>query len=178
MGNNFVSVFSLVGEFMAKWAIVERRIDNAIAEALGLDYPQKLVICTALSTYKKLEALKTLIGLAFPDGDDKKRFLKLMRKLSKIKERRNALCHRLLSPTNDGTALILVQEKLKGGDTSWEEKKLSTKEFFKDLSALDELIEEMNVLERKIKQDKPLRRLLDVLSESKRNPFAGLQELV
>jgi len=65
LGSNPVEIFkemySLVGEYLHHWALMESMMNDAIGEVLGLDAYQTAVVCSNITFRSKCHILKTAI---------------------------------------------------------------------------------------------------------------------
>lgn len=174
--NSYKNSLTLVGLVVTQWVLVERKVEDLIAEALDLDYAQTLLFRSALSAAKKHEVLKTLIKLLLKSDSEREHFIAQMGKLKELRKVRNIMAHDLLIPTDDDTVVIFRDHELKDGDIQLKESTWTAKEFAGHLDQIDDLSEELDALRTKLKQAKAIKQLAEVLSQTKTDPFVGLRD--
>ena len=162
---------ALAGLFMAKWSFVERALENAIVQALDLDLPQRLLICSALDGLQKHKVLVKMINLMLVKEDEIKHYRAQLKKLQNLREKRNTLAHEIFSASTDAVAIRIVSTEWEGSKFEIKEVVWTASDVFKMLQSMDKLIEELEKLEKKLKQANSRKRLARALQEAKTNPF-------
>ena len=168
--------YSLVGQFMCQWALVESVVNRVIAEALKLDTTQSFIISTILSTRQKIRVLSTLVNLS-PINETQKLFYK--RTMQELDDKiiiRNIIAHSPFLPSKDKQSIEFLRVQLKKGEIRAPEIKWSEKEFlsyFQDLVTLSKELDLLNII---FKQAKAHQALAEALCGTQTNPLAGLSD--
>ena len=147
--------FTLVGEFMSKWAISEHSADEVIASALGLTPMQYHLLSTTIPVANKLELTKTMILLSGMNEVEKTHYTRQVNLFFRQIEFRNIIAHYMFYVSADGTTVNFIRAANKGKLNLDEKSNVRTtrwtvEQFKNQGTVLDNLTNELTGLQEKV----------------------------
>lgn len=155
--------YSLVGQFMQAWSIMENSLNGVIGASLGLSSVQREIVCSNLQFRDKVHIARTATNLMLPK-DPGERFDATLKKLPNLAGRtRNMIVHNMFDVSDDGQAVMFFLTKAKGNlefpDVRWTET-----DFIGEYRALSDITKALDDLKEKFEKRPPPSKLAQALA--------------
>lgn len=158
--------FTLVGQFLWHWAFMENAINDAIATALDLGYPQRYIVAKNIQFRDKIKILKASIAVGSLIPDDKRREHKrILNKISDYAAKRNIIAHDIFGPDDEADTVIFLRtianDKFEMPSDHW-----STKDFVQSFKEIDAFRVKVIEIEDTLKHANAVKRIAQALMNS------------
>ncbi|WP_018857820.1 hypothetical protein [Rhizobium sp. 42MFCr.1] len=113
--------FALIGRFMFHWSVLEHAVDQALGNALNLDYMQMTVLSDHIKFMDKLKILTGAITLATFDASQRKSYHSTIDSLMPLYRDRNIVAHHQFGPLSGKRGVTFFTKQTKKTVTLTEE---------------------------------------------------------
>ena len=113
--------FTLIGQFMWHWSLLEHAVDQALGNALDLSYMQMTILSDHIKFMDKLKILTGAITLATFDASQRKSYHSTIDSLLPLYRYRNIVAHHQFGPLPDKRGVSFFTRQTKKTVTLGEE---------------------------------------------------------
>ena len=105
--------FTLVGQFLRDWALMEMQLNDVIGAALELNGAQKFIVCSNIQFRDKIHIARTAVDIATA-RDKAEHYKSELVKLGKFTTERNMVAHDVFGVSDDRDGVIFLVTQAKG----------------------------------------------------------------
>ncbi len=150
---------------MLRWSFVEYEVDKVVTELLGLNIEESILLTSTLSVRQKISILQESVFISLLEGDDKKRYLKLIDKLFSNTKDRNTVAHSMFFASDDGSSVEFFKVKKNKDKSEFPMIKWDMQEFATRFKQLDDLVSDLRGLRENLDRFKNARSHAEALCD-------------
>jgi hypothetical protein len=106
-----IRAFTLVGEFMSHWALLENELNRGVHKLCRLSGLEAAVVTANMGVHDRIHTVRTMLALAHGDEEAIKANTKLLDKIGALSGHRNTVAHTPFIGRKDGVDFIVIKAK-------------------------------------------------------------------
>jgi hypothetical protein len=100
--------FTLVGQFLWHWALMEQAMNEAIGAALDLNGYQRYIVGKNIPFQNKIKILQASVAVSILKEEERKSIHKSLRNIARYYAKRNIIAHEMFGPVEGERGVLFL----------------------------------------------------------------------